>query len=619
MESNSIEKSEKRINHQKIKYHLQIKIKLIEQNYELIKKIINVKDCISDLNFGLYDKNCFETNWKSIDLVSDKENVKNLNNTCIPNNCLEKILLEKILKENIKFRRKNNNLNSEELSYCCESYDLEYNPPSSKIMFDLTGSIDLVVPYIEENSVAHCDNDQIKVQGNTTTDISINSNFLSNGRLSKECFDNCVQKNDKNINNLQISSNGPNSFKNSSGSIPQHKIKIPEYSDKQKIDHKNEFSYSNGESPLSDKNQKIDSAIPSPIVERFYEKNSGSNTSKVVVDNKPSKAYIESLWQSKECPSNMPYRKENKHKLALYDEKNGRTIIGASMRGRSHAHSGTARDDDFGVKCTSNCDWIIVVVADGAGSAMYSRRGSQIVSESVTEYCDKLLSDPNNKINQLIDNITENYTNEYLIKIKKAGYEILVNAAHDAQKKILYEASNAVPVDSSDTAKITSKDYATTCLIAITKKCLIGDLVISFSIGDGAIACYAPSDTGNVKYLMSMPDSGEFAGQTHFITMNTILKNYQEIINNRMRLCVFKEKYKALMLMTDGVSDPYFETEDLLTDNRQWDVFWNRLTSQDDNHLELDKDKDCNSSLLLEWLNFYESGHHDDRTIVVVY
>lgn len=71
---------------------------------------------------------------------------------------------------------------------------------------------------------------------------------------------------------------------------------------------------------------------------------------------------------------------------ALSDGTPQKDIVAASKRGRSHAQEGKPRDDHFKMSHMDN-GWYIMAVADGAGSAKYSREGSRIACEEVTNYC----------------------------------------------------------------------------------------------------------------------------------------------------------------------------------------------------------------------------------------
>jgi hypothetical protein len=63
------------------------------------------------------------------------------------------------------------------------------------------------------------------------------------------------------------------------------------------------------------------------------------------------------------------------------------------------------------------------------------------------------------------------------------------------------------------------------------------------------------------------------------------------------------------------VSDPKFETEAKLADLSAWDELWDDLQagaglSSPDEHPD---------QRLLEWLDFWSQGNHDDRTIAFIY
>lgn len=332
------------------------------------------------------------------------------------------------------------------------------------------------------------------------------------------------------------------------------------------------------------------------------------------------KSTSKNLWKDIPCSTDMPYFKPNTKNLG-YDVLEGRKIIGASIRGRSHAHEGLARDDDFGFLVTENCKWKIVVVSDGAGSAKFSRRGSELVCDSVIKYCKEILENGFSEINTYVKNLelqhydgNKSIPPKVLHEIKILSYKVVVQAAFSARKDIEREVIFTKEKFGQET---TIKDFSTTCLILVTKKCSFGELVISFSIGDGAIACIVPNQTE--PYLLSMVDSGEYAGQTNFITTDSIFRDSSILFNQRLQVRVFN-CYEAIVVMTDGVSDPFFDVEDNLKDNCYWNSFWKNLTHEGQEHLNLESDSaEKNSQLLLNWLNFYKQGYHDDRTIVVVY
>ena len=68
--------------------------------------------------------------------------------------------------------------------------------------------------------------------------------------------------------------------------------------------------------------------------------------------------------------------------------------------------------------------------------------------------------------------------------------------------------------------------------------------------------------------------------------------------------------------MSDGVSDPKFETDANLNNPDKWDALWNDLR---ENGVELTDDNETSKIQLLDWLDFWAPGNHDDRTIAILY
>ncbi len=89
------------------------------------------------------------------------------------------------------------------------------------------------------------------------------------------------------------------------------------------------------------------------------------------------------LWKNLESDRNDPYWKEDN--ITQFAPIDGRHILVSCKRGRAHANVGSFREDDFAFK-DLDTGWSLVVVADGAGSAKISRKGSAIACNSVVEY-----------------------------------------------------------------------------------------------------------------------------------------------------------------------------------------------------------------------------------------
>jgi serine/threonine protein phosphatase PrpC len=296
------------------------------------------------------------------------------------------------------------------------------------------------------------------------------------------------------------------------------------------------------------------------------------------------------------------------------EEKGGtgprKDVVAASQRGRSHAQEGKPRDDHFKLHHCEDSDWYIIAVADGAGSAKYSRKGSEIACETVVDFCKEHLQN----CTEFEDKIRayHNAENEEEARKQMANiiYSIIGNAAFKAQKNIK---------EAAETNSAVAKDMATTLMFAICKKFEFGWFVASYWVGDGAM-CLFNQEKQTFK-LLGIPDEGEFSGQTRFLTMPEIFIDAQAVMS-RLRFSI-EEDFTALMLMTDGISDPMFETENNLNSYDKWNEFWTKLKTgfSEDNipGVELVDDNEEAKNQLLRWMDFWSPGNHDDRTIAILY
>lgn len=323
-----------------------------------------------------------------------------------------------------------------------------------------------------------------------------------------------------------------------------------------------------------------------------------------------------SLWKNIPTSTDIPFYKPDTHAQYLKvecgaDGSTRKDIVAASSRGRSHAQEGKARDDDFRLFHCPDSDWYIIAVADGAGSARFSRKGSEIACNTVVDYCKGKLLD-----NQPFEDAVRAYhDNTDDIDARKRlfsfVYDIVGNGAFLAHKAI-NAASDANP----DTKP---KDFATTLMFAICKRFDFGWFVANYWVGDGA-ACIYSRDKGLAK-LLGVPDEGEFSGQTRFLTMPEIFRDPQKVAD-RLRFGIY-EDFTALLLMTDGVSDPMFETDVNLNSPAKWDELWDTLAKgfPSDNipGVDLSDDNEAAKDQLLRWLDFWSPGNHDDRTIAILY
>jgi serine/threonine protein phosphatase PrpC len=278
-------------------------------------------------------------------------------------------------------------------------------------------------------------------------------------------------------------------------------------------------------------------------------------------------------------------------------------MVAASQRGRSHAIEGKPRDDDFKLYFNEPSEWYIMVVADGAGSAPFSRKGSQIACETAIDVCKTQLAEVGNSLEEQIRLYCKDKTD------RKGVYEflhqeIVGKAAFEAYKKVCEEA---------DSKQRIHKEYATTLLLTICKKFDFGWFVGAFWVGDGGIGIYS-KERQEVK-ILGEPDGGEFAGQTRFLTMPEIFKD-----RPRIRFEIV-EDFTAVILMTDGVTDPKFETDANLNRIEKWNDLWDDLNgaNEDNAKVNFTDDNELAAGQLLKWLDFWSRGNHDDRTIAILF
>ena len=75
------------------------------------------------------------------------------------------------------------------------------------------------------------------------------------------------------------------------------------------------------------------------------------------------------------------------------------------------------------------------------------------------------------------------------------------------------------------------------------------------------------------------------------------------------------EDFTAVIAMTDGVSDPKFHTDHNMLQQENWDKLWDELSET----VTFDHDNLDAPEQMLEWLDFWAAGEHDDRTIAILF
>ena len=292
-----------------------------------------------------------------------------------------------------------------------------------------------------------------------------------------------------------------------------------------------------------------------------------------------------SLWRNLPAPADLPFYKSDSARR-LIATPHGR-IVAARRRGRSHAHNGSCCDDDFAVLWHAGSQAAVLAVSDGAGSAAFSRYGSEIAVQAAVRSVETALQN---------DDIRTR----------------LAQAADETQRRCVLEPLFAAAVAAADAAQdkavaeheiITERrQLAATLLLALL---LPLDeqrwLAAACQIGDGAIAAWQPES--QTLTLLGAADSGEYSGETRFLAADTAGAG-----ETAARLRIFESHgAPVLLLMSDGVSDPKFGTDAQLAQAECWQALW-----QETAPLLTAPDADA---ALEAWLDFWSHGNHDDRTL----
>jgi serine/threonine protein phosphatase PrpC len=314
-----------------------------------------------------------------------------------------------------------------------------------------------------------------------------------------------------------------------------------------------------------------------------------------------------SLWLNLDSDKTDKYWQED-NVTALHEDIAGKKLVVSSKRGRSHAHEGKFRDDGFDFAFFEDTGWGVIAVSDGAGSAKYSRKGSAIACETIIDFFrNQVTAEQYAAFDEAIENAHTAKNEENQKKLSAFVIDYIGRAAHMAHKKIGEEATANAAV---------MKDYAATLIFSIIKKFGFGYCIASFWVGDGGIGIY-DKEKQEVTVL-GVADGGEYAGQTRFLTMPEIFANNAHISRIKLKIV---ENFTALVLMTDGISDPKFQTDANLNRIEKWNELWDDLGGLNGDNVKVIFDR-ANTEIEKEldaWMDFWSPGNHDDRTLAILF
>ena len=253
--------------------------------------------------------------------------------------------------------------------------------------------------------------------------------------------------------------------------------------------------------------------------------------------------------------------------------------VGGSIRGKYHAHNALHREDSFNFHVSDQ--WSIIAVADGAGSCRLSRVGSKLAVNNALSFLEEKLSEYILSENEDIDQPL----NDELLPLR----EFLVESIIDSRTKLESESNNR---------EIDVKELSTTLLIAILKKWKDKVLIAGIQVGDGTIAVLSNNSVTSI----SEGDSGEFAGETTFITSKSIDSRLPHKVQFTL-----KQDFQAIAIMTDGVADDFFPTDPVMLK-----LFEQVLPIFNEKADEIQPS-------FINWLKYERPGSFDDRTLVILF
>ncbi|MBC7389960.1 MAG: protein phosphatase 2C domain-containing protein [Opitutaceae bacterium] len=312
-----------------------------------------------------------------------------------------------------------------------------------------------------------------------------------------------------------------------------------------------------------------------------------------------------SLWKNLESSKDDLFYKADE--VTKFDRLGDKHILVSSKRGRSHANVGSFREDDFAYAALYD-GWNIIAIADGAGSAKMSRKGSDIACNGILEYFRQENIEKNlNHFDDLIASYNDKPSEDAENKLNLFVYENLGNAVLAVHKKLQ---------DFASSQNIQLKDLSSTLIFTVFKKYPTGYALLSFGVGDCPMAILNKELTEVT--LLNWIDVGEFGGGTRFITMPEIFHN--EKFSTRFGFRQVQD-FSYFMLMSDGIYDPKFVVESKLSEINTWQNFLEDLGGKNDEGLKVELNP-LNKNITEEfsrWMDFWSVGNHDDRTLAIVF
>lgn len=263
-------------------------------------------------------------------------------------------------------------------------------------------------------------------------------------------------------------------------------------------------------------------------------------------------AHTASMWKYTPIPESPEPFPEFRNSYADHGDY---TVTAASVRGKKHKHDGTNCDDWFETEQIGG--WIIAAVSDGAGSKKYSRIGAKAACTSFVSEVKAAFMNAGQE-EDLTASLSLPIGDEKFMKTLRKLTEIMQNAFLHAADAVEAEffCRKDDPEYFADGEEPKLSDFActlVTCSVIPLNK--DEQLVIAIQAGDGMVCEISPSaGYENALTLLGNADSGDFSGETEFITSSKM----RNIAAVQSRTKLKRSARSAVLLMSDGIADDYY-------------------------------------------------------------
>lgn len=284
---------------------------------------------------------------------------------------------------------------------------------------------------------------------------------------------------------------------------------------------------------------------------------------------------ISKLWKYQPVP---PYPEAAPSERRQQIQCGNLYVFGANVRGKKHIHGGSNCDDWFEIRAEEEHGMIFIAVSDGAGSKKFSRIGAKISCGAAVNclretFCRLFQEEPESEcVHWLCESEKQPEAESALWDTAKSRLRDMMAGAMKSARNAVYQrfekgisaaSEQGFPESmepKADYAQISDfRDLSATLLLAaiIPVAAEKGTYtVIACQVGDGAIALFnskAPC-VDEALCIIGSPDSGDYAGETEFLTSSSMRNKQAYQDRTRIR----RLRFDTMLMMTDGVADDYF-------------------------------------------------------------